>query len=125
MTKIPSRINGKHNPEYRRQHYLKNRQKYLEQTKKWHKANPEAVKEINRRAVEKYKLKYPERAKANYLAKYHIPLDGRCCEICGSTEDLHRHHDDYSKPLEVIIMCKECHDKTHGELRKCQVMQRR
>jgi hypothetical protein len=31
------------------------------------------------------------------------------CERCGSTERLHRHHPDYSKPEEIIVVCAKCH----------------
>ena len=36
---------------------------------------------------------------------------GSKCEFCGSTEYLERHHPDYSKPLEVITVCKSCNAK--------------
>ena len=44
-------------------------------------------------------------------AKKHS-LDGRVCEICGSSKDLTRHHITY-KPSKVQILCGECHDKIH------------
>ena len=33
------------------------------------------------------------------------------CENCGATEKLSRHHDDYSKPKDVRVLCKDCHPK--------------
>lgn len=33
------------------------------------------------------------------------------CEVCGSTERLHRHHPDYSKPEEIVVVCIHCHAK--------------
>ena len=35
------------------------------------------------------------------------------CEVCSSTERLHRHHDDYSKPLQVRFLCCYCHNAWH------------
>jgi hypothetical protein len=35
------------------------------------------------------------------------------CSICGSTEGVEGHHDDYSKPYDVVWMCKPCHCKHH------------
>jgi hypothetical protein len=36
-----------------------------------------------------------------------------CCEVCGSTENLERHHEDYSKPSDVKVLCTSCHKKLH------------
>ena len=36
------------------------------------------------------------------------------CQVCGNTERrLHGHHQDYSKPLEVIWVCPPCHREFH------------
>ena len=35
-----------------------------------------------------------------------------CCE-CGRIEDVHAHHDDYSKPLNVRWLCPPCHKDWH------------
>jgi len=35
------------------------------------------------------------------------------CVICGSTENLHTHHYDYSKPNSVYILCQTHHHKVH------------
>lgn len=44
-----------------------------------------------------------------------VPTSGeRCCK-CGCQSGLTRHHSDYSKPLEVEIMCRSCHAKHHAE----------
>jgi hypothetical protein len=40
------------------------------------------------------------------------------CEHCGTTEKLQMHHPDYSKPLEFLTLCKDCHEKLHAELDK-------
>ena len=39
------------------------------------------------------------------------------CERCGST-DVHAHHDDYSKQLEVMWLCPLHHKERHRELDK-------
>lgn len=40
-----------------------------------------------------------------------IPLP---CEACGEGK-VQMHHEDYSKPLEVIWLCEDCHYKAHGK----------
>lgn len=37
------------------------------------------------------------------------------CEECGEPST-HRHHEDYSKPLEVIYFCTKCHRRRHREM---------
>ena|SRR3990167_4473149 len=36
------------------------------------------------------------------------------CQQCSSTKPIQAHHEDYSKPLEVLWMCVSCHSKRHG-----------
>jgi hypothetical protein len=59
----------------------------------------------------RYKDKYPEKVKAQQLASK-IPTENECSN-CGGTDRLERHHEDYTKPLEIITLCKMCHSKRH------------
>jgi hypothetical protein len=52
-----------------------------------------------------FKMKYL----ARQTARKYIPAIE--CLLCGSKERLERHHPDYSKPLEVMILCQTCHRK--------------
>jgi hypothetical protein len=36
-----------------------------------------------------------------------------CC-ICGTTENVHGHHKDYGKPLDVNWLCAKCHQRIHS-----------
>lgn len=60
---------------------------------------------------------YTAVAKALRAGKLKYPEDSACSE-CGSTRNVVKHHDDYSKPLEVIYLCKICHVKRHREVLK-------
>jgi hypothetical protein len=57
-----------------------------------------------------------EKARARYLVQKAVKagtLARRPCEVCGTTEKLHAHHDDYSNPLEVRWLCGSHHAKEH------------
>jgi len=80
----------------------------------------------NRRAksqeyVKKWRRENPERYKA-HLAVNNAIRDGRLrplpCEVCFNTHDLHAHHEDYSKPLDVKWLCAKCHHRHHAEIGK-------
>lgn len=57
---------------------------------------------------------YPEKYKAHTSVNNAI-RDGRLerkpCEVCGAKA--HAHHDDYSKPLDVIWLCAKHHKEHH------------
>ena len=38
------------------------------------------------------------------------------CVACGSSSS-QMHHEDYSRPLDVMWLCRECHLKRHDESR--------
>lgn len=69
--------------------------------------------EAERKALNKWRESNPQKVKAHKLARKHIELEP--CEVCG--EKAIRHHDDYSKPLEVRFVCPVHHKALHrGEL---------
>lgn len=35
------------------------------------------------------------------------------CWWCGSGEHIHAHHEDYTKPLEITWLCRDCHGRRH------------
>ena len=35
------------------------------------------------------------------------------CEACGQIKPLVAHHKDYSRPLDIVWLCKSCHMKEH------------
>ena len=44
------------------------------------------------------------------------PRDATCQE-CGKV-NAHKHHDDYSRPLDVMYLCPSCHMKRHNQILK-------
>ena len=70
----------------------------------------------------KYKSNYPEKAKAHMEMSHgirdHKVVKPEVCSVCGKKRKLEGHHYDYSKPLEVIWVCRKCHLQIHKKLRE-------
>ena len=65
----------------------------------------------------KYRVAYPEKIKARHVVSHAI-RDGKLkrpsiCEFCKEKRFVHGHHEDYSKPLDVVWLCRECHKELH------------
>jgi len=67
--------------------------------------------------LKEWRVKYPTKYKAHALVNNAI-RDGKLfkmpCEEC-SSEDVHAHHDDYAKPLNVRWLCPAHHSQWHKE----------
>lgn len=64
---------------------------------------------LRRRIADEWRAKYPERARAQRMAKRALTTGPTACEGCGLEKPLQRHHPDYSRPLIVLWLCKPCH----------------
>jgi hypothetical protein len=66
--------------------------------------------------LKEYREKYPNKYKAHNMVNNAV-RDGKLfslpCEVCISTNDLHAHHDDYLKPLNVRWLCVTHHSEWH------------
>lgn len=90
-------------------YYIENADRFRAQKIKCRKENPGKAREDDAR----YRGRYPERVKAR-RAVSHAIMAGRLvrqngCSMCPSVTMPEAHHEDYSKPLEVAWLCKECH----------------
>lgn len=115
-----------------------NRERIREQDRESYMRDPEkfrAKARINQRKYfqtpkgrEKYKKaglklreKYPEKARARSLLSNAV-CEGRIirptqCSLCFSSNGvIQGHHHDYSKPLDVIWVCKSCHIMVHRKI---------
>lgn len=64
--------------------------------------------------------RYPERVNARRLVHYALKsgkLKKENCKTCGC-KNVQAHHKDYAKPLDVIWLCKTCHNKLHNKNKK-------
>jgi hypothetical protein len=89
-------------------HRIKARKEYLQ---------TDAGKQAKKRAMDAYHKRYPMTYAAHVIASNAV-RDGvltkpNNCLVCGSTEKIEGHHDDYTKPLEVRWLCESCHKDWH------------
>jgi hypothetical protein len=96
---------------------IRNQQKYCSQ-----KCDSQAFYQNHKKQINEYQKKWKkenykrikERMNIRCITNYHIQIPkGAKCSICGSQKNLQRHHPDYNKPLEVIILCRDCHYDKH------------
>lgn len=59
---------------------------------------------VTRRAIAANKIAHPTSLK---------------CQGCNEQAE-HYHHDDYSKPLDVVALCRKCHENLHIEQKRTQ-----
>jgi hypothetical protein len=73
---------------------------FMREWRKTHPLNPEQRKKDNARS---YAGVYLRRGK----------IERKPCQKCGEKAEMH--HEDYSKPLEVTWLCRECHLNLHAK----------
>lgn len=64
-----------------------------------------------------YYLRGPAHTALSLAIRHGDLIPGLICADCGGSQDrpLDGHHDDYSKPLEVIWLCRSCHSIRHRD----------
>jgi formylmethanofuran dehydrogenase subunit E len=62
-----------------------------------------------------YEARHRGKTRARWVAQKRIKITGMC-ESCGERPAEQRHHADYSLPLEVELLCRECHQRKDAEL---------
>ena len=83
--------------------------------REWRKAHPEKVKASAKNHYQKNAAKH--RASHSLLVKVYTGqiVKPSTCSSCNSQLHIEAHHTDYSKPYDVIWLCKSCHKKLHAE----------
>jgi len=105
---------------YDREYRRKNKELIRERWNNWEQLNPDKTRFANRSKVVSWVERNPIKYKAHQKVQYAIrsgklPKSSECmCNDCGKAANQY-HHEDYSKPLEVIPLCKQCHVKRHDQ----------
>ena len=90
---------------------LKNPLKANERVSNWRKNHPEEWYEIRMR----YHYKNMDKYRCQGLALKEYP-DSQVCEVGECSKFGQRHHDDYTKPLEVRWLCIKHHKQVHSKV---------
>jgi len=102
--------------DYRVRHYREHKEEVSKHHREYYLENSEKIKSNLRRKYvedEGYRIKRLAVNKLHYALKMgKVKMKGKC-EMCGSKENLNCHHPNYSKPLEFITACSQCHHNLH------------
>jgi hypothetical protein len=78
-------------------------------------ANPPAVL----RKTRAWRKRNPEKAKAHWTVENNLRagkiVKPTTCSKCGAEGRIEAHHEDYSKPLEVVWLCRKHHLDVHAQ----------
>lgn len=111
-----------------------NREKRLEQSRSWYERNLDKAREMSLEATRKYlstehgrkkrnersanwEKQNPDKRRVHDRTMYAVEtgkiIRPKSCSECKKICTPHAHHEDYSKPLEVIWLCSTCHFYLH------------
>lgn len=107
-----------------RENYKANRQHYVEYEKaRWPNKKSSEQKRKRSERYREYKKKWRTENRYKLIAHSAVAkallsgnLTRKPCEQCGA-EQTQAHHPDYSKPLDVLWLCRDCHRIEHSRLR--------
>ncbi len=89
------------------------RAKSNQRTREWNKKNPEKI----RARIATWKRNNKEKALAHQYVLWGLRLNviqkPSECQGCGKKIKVEAHHRDYTKQLEVMWLCKLCHEQEH------------
>jgi hypothetical protein len=99
---------------YHRGHYQANRDRVLARTSAYQRSP--AGRRAQQANGERQRAKFPERYAARQAVLVAVRAGRLKSEACARCGDLRTqaHHGDYSKPLEVVWLCRACHDFQGG-----------
>lgn len=112
-----SKIYYAENKEYFRNRYKQQRERLLALNRAYRKTAAGKISQA--RSDIRAQLKFPEKRRARRIIEWEIKkgtVQKQPCEKCGLLNNVHAHHEDYSKPLEVVWLCVKHHQERHKEL---------
>jgi len=107
---------------YMAKYQKENMESYRMYEKKYRDANSEKVKKGYSKSYMRNKKKILEKRRGSPQTKarsaiFHLlrksEIVKETCFVCDSTKNIQAHHPDYSRPLHVYWLCRECHALIH------------
>lgn len=98
--------------------YLKHRESRLAKDREYRQTEKGKAAKIRQalRHKKRNPLKWHARALLRLMVKrgkvFKLP-----CVVCGTRVDVHGHHEDYAKPLDVVWLCRTHHNERHTEIK--------
>ena len=115
-----------------KEYYRANREQSIKAARRYRDKNPERLEKINKRywvknnsiinvkrrlrykIDEHYKLKYEVKEKVRVAIRQGKLERPRYCSNCQKFSlRIEAHHEDYSKPFDVVWLCRKCHKIRH------------
>ena len=101
----------------RSEYYLKNRECIDKSHIEWAKRNPDKVKIYAQRVRAKWVPKNKHKIECHREVRKAVRkgdlLKPENCSSCNKIGKVNAHHNDYTKPLEVVWLCHKCHKEVH------------
>ena len=88
---------------------------YLRQWARTDKGRANVSRKSHRMSV-KHAAKLLARRQLRYSVARGGTIRPTQCSQCGSPKQIEAHHEDYSKPLDVMWLCQLCHKAHHGKI---------
>lgn len=85
----------------------RNRNKHKKACRNWDKKNKQKRNENQKRYVKRN----PNKIKAHNLSAHIKIPKNQVCQECKRDLAVEKHHSDYLKPLEVMFVCRNCHQQ--------------
>ncbi|MBA7587979.1 hypothetical protein ES708_30027 [subsurface metagenome] len=96
----------------------RNKEKFKEYYRLWYQKNGRNRNNNYAEIILEWQQEHPDRVlasnKLHHALKIGKIFKPQFCQICGKERKLSGHHEDYTKPLEVLWVCSSCHKLKHN-----------